>query len=70
MANVPRAQLDRVREILPGINGPTVVDLFQGGDFVAVHAVVEAARISRVLTELKALGAEGLLVSRIERLLP
>src|SRR5262245_30471242 len=42
MANVPRSGLDRVKEILPGINGPTVVDILDGGRHVAVHAVVAA----------------------------
>src|SRR5690606_33026976 len=29
--NVPRAQLPRVKDILPGINGPTVVDVLNNG---------------------------------------
>jgi ATP phosphoribosyltransferase len=70
MANVPRAALDRVRAILPGLNGPTVVDLLNGGTHVAVHAVVPAAGVFRTIAELKALGAEGILVTRIERLMP
>ena len=70
MANVPRAALDRVRAILPGLNGPTVVDLLNGGTHVAVHAVVAAGGVFRTIAELKALGAEGILVTRIERLMP
>ena len=46
MANVPRAQLDEVRAVLPGLNGPTVIDIMNGGDHVAVHAVVPARRAS------------------------
>ncbi len=70
MANVPRAVLDRVKQVLPGLNGPTVVDILNGGTYVAVHAVVPAERVYRVIAALRALGAEGLLVTRIERLVP
>ena len=70
MANVPRSALEPVRRVLPGINGPTVVDILNGGDMVAVHAVVETATLYRTVADLKALGAEGILVTRIERLMP
>ncbi len=70
MANVPRAALDRVRAVLPGLNGPTVVDILNGGAMVAVHAVVASDSIYRTIADLKALGAEGILVTRIERLMP
>lgn len=70
MANVPRTGLDRVRRVLPGLSGPTVIDILNGGTMVAVHAVVAAASIYRTIADLKALGAEGILVARIERLVP
>ena len=83
MANVPRAALARVRDVLPGINGPTVIDILSGsggqagatagpngGDFVAVHAVVAASTVFRTIAQLKQLGGEGILVTRIERLMP
>jgi len=70
MANVPRARLEEIRRVVPGLNGPTVVDILDGGSYVAVHAVVPATRIYRTIAELKALGAEGILVTRIERLMP
>jgi ATP phosphoribosyltransferase len=69
MANVPRARLDDVKRVVPGLNGPTVIDIMNGGAFVAVHAVVGAATIYRTIADLKALGAEGILVTRIERLM-
>lgn len=69
MANVPRAQLDEVKRILPGISGPTVIDVMNGGSKVAVHAVCSANGIYRTINALKAIGAEGILVTRIERLL-
>ncbi len=70
MANVPRTALDRVKEILPGINGPTVIDVLNGGMYVAVHAVVAASSVYRTIASLKSLGASGILVTRIERLMP
>jgi ATP phosphoribosyltransferase len=70
MANVPRRALDEVRRILPGISGPTVVDVLDGGEHVAAHAVVDAREVYRVIAELKRVGGEGILVTRIERLMP
>lgn len=69
MANVPRDRLDEVRRILPGISGPTVIDVMNGGSKVAVHAVCPASGIYRTINALKAIGGEGILVTRIERLL-
>ncbi len=70
MANVPRVALAEVKGVLPGLNGPTVIDLLNGGTMVAVHAVVPASTIYRTIGQLKALGGEGILVTRIERLMP
>jgi ATP phosphoribosyltransferase len=70
MANVPRDQLAAVRAVLPGISGPTVIDLLNSGRHVAVHAVTPAVGIYRTVSALKSLGAEGILVTRIERLVP
>lgn len=70
MANVPRDRLEEVKRVVPGLNGPTVIDIMNGGAYVAVHSVVSAATIYRTVADLKALGAEGILVTRIERLMP
>jgi ATP phosphoribosyltransferase len=70
MANVPRAKLDEVKEVLPGLNGPTVIDIMNGGIYVAVHAVIAADSVYRTIGSLKTLGAEGILVTKIERLMP
>jgi ATP phosphoribosyltransferase len=69
MANVPEERLEDVRRVLPGLNGPTVIRVLDGGKFVAVHAVVAAKTVYRTIAELKSLGAEGILVTRIERLM-
>jgi ATP phosphoribosyltransferase len=70
MANVPRDRLDEVRQVLPGISGPTIVDVLDQGTWVAAHAVVDADRVYQTIHQLKALGAEGILVTPIERLMP
>ena len=69
MANVPRNRLEDVQRVIPGLNGPTVIDIMNGGSHVAVHSVVPAATIYRTIADLKALGAQGILVTRIERLM-
>jgi ATP phosphoribosyltransferase len=69
MANVPRAVIGDIRRVLPGLDGPTIVDVLDG-EHVAAHAVVDARDIYRIITELKSLGASGILVTKIERLMP
>jgi ATP phosphoribosyltransferase len=70
MANVPRNALSDIKRILPGINGPTIIDVLDGGEFVAAHAVVRQQDVYRTIAELKGVGAQGILVTRIERLMP
>jgi ATP phosphoribosyltransferase len=70
MANVPKDKLDEVRERLPGLNGPTLSEVLGGGRFVAMHAVVPATTVYKTVAALKGLGCEGILVTRIERLMP
>jgi ATP phosphoribosyltransferase len=70
MANVPRSALEEVKRILPGISGPTIVDVLDGDAFVAAHAVVDQRDVYRVIADLKKIGATGILVTKIERLMP
>ena len=70
MANVPRDRLDDVKRVLPGISGPTIIEVSDGGRWVAAHAVVDEDRVFQTIAGLKRLGAEGILVTRIERLMP
>jgi len=70
MTNVPKSRLSDVREVIPGLSGPTIVEVLDGGDWVAAHAVVDADRVYQTISRLKELGAEGILVTRIERLMP
>ncbi len=70
MANVPKDRLDQVREVIPGLSGPTIVEVLDSGAWVAAHAVVDADQVYQTIARLKELGAEGILVTRIERLMP
>ena len=70
MANVPRRALAEIKRVLPGLSGPTIVDVLDSGEFVAAHAVVDRRDVYRTIADLKELGAEGILVTRIERLMP
>lgn len=70
MANVPRARLSEVKEIIPGLSGPTIIEIQNGGEWVAAHAVVDSKKIYQTIVQLKAVGAEGILVTPIERLMP
>ncbi|AZH27013.1 ATP phosphoribosyltransferase [Haloplanus aerogenes] len=67
MLNVPEDRLDAVRDVLPGMGGPTVMDV-AGTDDVAVHAVVEERAVFGIINDLKAMGASDILVTEIERL--
>lgn len=72
MLNAPEDGLDEIREALPGLGGPTVMDIAgRGGskeDMVAIHVVVDERDVFETITEVKKLGASGILVTEIERL--
>jgi len=68
MANVPRASLSQLRTLLPGVAGPTVMNIMGREDMVAIHAVANEDEINGVITMLKSVGASGILVMPIERM--
>ena len=71
MMNVPQDQLAAVREVIPGLGGPTIMDIADDTDAeetVAVHAVVDESDVFETITEVKAAGASDILVTEIERL--
>lgn len=70
MANVPRTALEEVRRILPGLSGPTIIDVLNGGGVVAAHAVIDQADAFESIARLRQLGATGILLTKIERLSP
>ncbi len=72
MMNVPTAKLDDVRNVIPGLGGPTVMNIAGEDDgddaAVAVHAVVNERDVFETITEVKNAGASDILVTEIERL--
>ena len=68
MMNAPAASVARIEELIPGFAAPTVIPLAHDG-MVAVHSVVDSARLGRVLPELKEAGASGILVLPIDQLI-
>ncbi len=67
MMNAPEDKLDEIREVIPGLGGPTVMDIAGNGK-VAVHTVVDERDVFETINEVKQLGASGILVTEIERL--
>ncbi|PSP27471.1 ATP phosphoribosyltransferase [Halobacteriales archaeon QH_2_65_14] len=67
MLNAPGDHLDDVKDVLPGMSGPTVMDI-AGSEYVAVHAVVDESDVFETISDLKAVGASDILVTEIERL--
>jgi ATP phosphoribosyltransferase len=70
MADVPVTALDEVRAFLPGIAGPTVMNLMGRDDVVAIHVVVDKSTIFQSVNRLKRLGATGILIVPIDRMVP
>ncbi|MEY7851813.1 ATP phosphoribosyltransferase [Natrarchaeobius sp. A-rgal3] len=69
MMNVPEDRLEAVRDVIPGMGGPTVMDIANGGgEKVAVHVVVDERDVFETITEVKKAGASDILVTEIERL--
>ena len=69
MMNVPEDALEDVKDRIPGMGGPTVMDI-AGDEKLAVHVVVDEREVFEVIPELKAAGASDVLVTEIERLVP
>ncbi|AKB80385.1 ATP phosphoribosyltransferase [Methanosarcina horonobensis HB-1 = JCM 15518] len=74
MMNVPEASLQAVKEVLPGMSGPTVMKVESSRhseeSFLAVHAVVDADLIFSIVNKLRNVGARDVLVVPIERIMP
>ncbi|MCQ1534716.1 ATP phosphoribosyltransferase [Methanosarcina sp. KYL-1] len=74
MMNVPESSLQAVKEVLPGMSGPTVMKVESSksseDSILAVHAVVDADLIFTIVNKLKKVGARDILVVPIERIMP
>lgn len=68
LLNAPNNKLDEIIKILPGMKSPTVLPLAISG-WSSVHTVIREDDFWNVIDQLKANGAEGILVSPIEKMI-
>lgn len=68
LMNVPSERLNDVIAVLPGAKSPTVMPLATPG-WNSVHTVIDEKRFWEVISQLKALGAQGILVIPIEKMI-
>jgi len=68
MANVPKDALPNLEKLLPGVSGPTVMNIIGREDLVAIHAVANEDEVNGVITMLKSVGAAGILILPIDRM--
>ena len=68
MLNAPEASLEEICSLVPGSRAPSVLPLAEPG-MVAVHSLVPAADVWRLLPELEAAGASSILLVPVERML-
>lgn len=66
--NAPKANLDEIVKVLPGLKSPTIIPLADP-DWCSVHAVLDEKHFWEIVGQLKALGAEGILVTPIEKMI-
>jgi len=67
LLNAPNDKLDEIINILPGMNSPTILPLAKEG-WSSLHSVINKNDFWNVIDELKANGAEGILVCPIENM--
>ncbi len=68
LMNAPKERLDEIVAVLPGMKSPTVMPLAQEG-WCSVHTVLDEKCFWEIIGKLKQLGAEGILVLPIEKMI-
>lgn len=68
LLNAPDHKLDKIIAILPGINSPTILPLAKKG-WSSLHSVISEEKFWEVIDELKTVGAEGILIIPIEKMI-
>ena len=68
LLNAPKEQLDEIIEVLPGMRSPTITPLADG-NWVSVQSVIAEKHFWEIIGKLKSLGAEGILVLPIEKMI-
>ena len=66
--NAPKEHLKEIIEVLPGLKSPTIIPLADE-DWCSVHAVLDQKRFWEIIGKLKELGAQGILVTSIEKMI-
>ena len=68
LMNAPKDKLEEIIAVLPGMKSPTIMPLAQEG-WCSVHTVLDEKCFWEIIGKLKALGAEGILVLPIEKMI-
>jgi ATP phosphoribosyltransferase len=68
LLNAPNEAIGAISQILPGMKSPTVLPLAEPG-WSSLHSVVREDEFWEVIDRLRALGAEGILVVPIEKMI-
>jgi len=66
--NVPKARLKEIIDVLPGLKSPTIIPLADD-DWCSVHTVLDQKRFWEIIGKLKEMGAQGILVTPIEKMI-
>lgn len=68
LMNIPTAALDEAVKILPAMRSPTVMPLAAEG-WCSLHSVVDASELWEKVRQLKEIGAEGILVLTLDKII-
>lgn len=68
LMNVPSENIKQITEVLPGMKSPTILPLAKEG-WSSLHAVISEKEFWDIIGKLKDLGAEGILVVPIEKMI-
>jgi len=68
LLNAPNEKLQEIIDVLPGMKAPTVLPLATA-DWSSVHSVIKEDTFWEIIEQLKDLGAEGILVLEIEKMI-
>ncbi|MDR2969005.1 MAG: ATP phosphoribosyltransferase, partial [Tannerellaceae bacterium] len=68
LLNAPKDKLEDIIQLLPGMRSPTVTPLVDG-NWISVQSVISEKHFWEIIGKLKALGAEGILVLPIEKMI-
>ena len=66
--NAPKARLEEIINVLPGLKSPTIIPLADE-EWCSVHTVLDEKRFWEIIGKLKEMGAQGILVTPIEKMI-